>query len=72
MKKKEEAILFRTTVLVNEKGEVVVDHESLPSAQVLKKLGKGYHSNLITAIVGHCKSKTYDFDDSLNVLLKDF
>jgi len=39
---------------------------------VLKKLGKGYHANLITTIVGHCKSKTYDFDDSLNVLLKDF
>jgi len=72
MKSKDEAILFRTTVSVSGKGEVVVDHESLPSDQIIKKLGKGYHANMINAIVGHCRSKTYDFDDSLNVLLKDF
>ena len=48
---KDTAVLFKTTVLITDKGTVVVDHESLPSNEVTKRLGKGYYPSLINAIV---------------------
>tara|TARA_X000001382_G_C3160239_1_gene175978 strand:- start:90 stop:302 length:213 start_codon:yes stop_codon:yes gene_type:complete len=66
---KDTAVLFKTTVLITDKGAVVVDHESLPSKEVIKKLGKGYYPSMINAIVSHCKSRTHSFDEELTSLV---
>ena len=70
--KKNEAILFSTVVSINNEGNLVTRHESLPTNEVLKELGNDYYANLICAIVRHCKSDSYSFDEQLNGLLKTF
>ena len=70
--KKNEAILFSTVVSINNEGNLVTRHESLPPNEVLKKLGDDYYANLICAIVRHCNSDSHYFDEQLNGLLKSF
>ena len=66
---KDTAVLFKTTVLITDKGAVVVDHASLPSKEVTKRLGNGYYPSLINAIVSHCKSRSHSFDEDLTTLV---
>ena len=47
----------------------MVDHESLPSKEVTKRLGNGYYPSLINAIVSHCKSRSHSFDEDLTTLV---
>ena len=68
---KDTAVLFKTTVIITDKGAVVVDHESLPSNEVTKRLGKGYYPSLINAIVSHCKSRSHSFDEDLSSLVNN-
>ena len=68
--KKDEAILFSTTVSINNEGNLVTRHESLPTKEVSKKLNDDYYVHLICAIVNHCKSDSYYFDEQLSGLLK--
>ena len=70
--KRNEAILFSTVVSINNEGNLVTRHESLPPNEVLKKLGDDYYANLICAIVRHCNSDSHYFDEQLNGLLKSF
>jgi len=70
--KKNEAILFSTVVSINNEGNLVTRHESLPPNEVLKELGDDYYAHLICAIVRHCKSDSYYFDEQLSGLLKSF
>jgi len=44
----------------------------LPPNEVLKELGDDYYAHLICAIVRHCKSDSYYFDEQLSGLLKSF
>ena len=68
--KKNEAILFSTVVSINDEGNLVTRHESLPPNKVLKSLGDDYYAHLICAIVRHCKSDSYYFDEQLGNLLR--
>ena len=70
--KKNEAILFSTTVSINNNGNLITRHESVPPDKVLHSLGNDYYANLICAIIGHCKSDSYYFDEQLDGLLKTF
>jgi len=70
--KKNEAILFSTVVSINNEGNLVTRHESLPPNEVLKELGDDYYAHLICAIVRHCKSDSYYFDEQLSGLLNSF
>ena len=70
--KKNEAILFSTVVSINNEGNLITRHESLPPNEVLKELGDDYYTHLICAIVRHCKSDSYTFDEQLNGLWKTF
>ena len=65
-----EAILFSTVVSINNNGNLITRHESLPSKEVLKELGDDYYAYLISAIVNHCKSDSHHFDDALRNLLR--
>ena len=68
--KRNEAILFSTVVSINNEGNLVTRHESLPTKDVLNKIEDEYYANLICAIVNHCKSDSHYFDEQLNGLLK--
>ena len=68
--KKNEAILFSTVVSINNEGNLVTRHESLPTKDVLNKIKDEYYAHLICAIVNHCKSDSHYFDEQLNGLLK--
>ena len=68
--KRNEAILFSTVVSINNEGNLVTRHESLPTKDVLKSLGDDYYAHLICAIVRHCKSDSYYFDEQLGNLLR--
>jgi len=68
--KRNEAILFRTVVSINNEGNLVTRHESLPTKDVLNKIKDEYYSHLICAIVNHCKADSHYFDEQLNGLLK--
>ena len=68
--KRNEAILFSTVVSINNEGKLVTRHESLPTKDVLKSLGDDYYAHLICAIVRHCKSDSYYFDEQLGNLLR--
>ena len=68
--KRNEAILFSTVVSINNEGNLVTRHESLPPNEVLKELGDDYYAHLICAIVRHCKSDSYYFDEQLGNLLR--
>ena len=70
--KRNEAILFSTVVSINNEGNLVTRHESLPPNEVLKELGDDYYAHLICAIVRHCKSDSYYFDEQLSGLLNSF
>ena len=70
--KRNEAILFSTVVSINNEGNLVTRHESLPTKDVLKSLGDDYYAHLICAIVRHCNSDSYYFDEQLDSLLKTF
>ena len=70
MTKRDEAILFSTTVSINNEGNLITRHESLPTNEVLNKLSDDYYAHLICAIVNHCKSDYYYFDEQLSGLLK--
>ena len=45
-----EAILFSTVVSINNNGNLITKHESLPTKEVLKELGDDYYAHLISAI----------------------
>jgi len=68
--KSKEAIIFSTVVSVNNNGELVTKHESLPPQGVLKELGDDYYAHLICAIVKHCKADSIYFDEQLRNLLR--
>ena len=68
--KRDEAILFSTTVSINNEGNLITRHESLPTNEVLNKLSDDYYAHLICAIVNHCKSDSHYFDEQLSGLLK--
>tara|TARA_R100001377_G_C3136707_1_gene91240 strand:- start:198 stop:419 length:222 start_codon:yes stop_codon:yes gene_type:complete len=68
--KSKEAIIFSTVVSINNNGELVTTHESLPNKKVLKELGDDYYAHLISAIVTHCKADSFHFDDQLRNLLR--
>ena len=68
--KRNEAILFSTVVSINNEGNLVTRHESLPTKDVLKNLGDDYYAHLICAIVRHCKSDSHYFDEQLGNLLR--
>ena len=68
--KRNEAILFSTVVSINNEGNLVTRHESLPTKDVLKSLGDDYYAHLICAIVRHCKSDSHYFDEQLGNLLR--
>ena len=68
--KRDEAILFSTTVSINNEGNLITRHESLPTNEVLNKLSDDYYAHLICAIVNDCKSDSYYFDEQLSGLLK--
>ena len=68
--KRNEAILFSTVVSINNEGNLVTRHESLPTKDDLKSLGDDYYAHLICAIVRHCKSDSYYFDEQLGNLLR--
>ena len=70
--KKNEAILFSTTVSISNNGNLVTRHESLPPDKVLDSLGDDYYAHLICAIVRHCNSDSHYFDEQLDSLLKTF
>ena len=70
--KKNEAILFSTTVSISNNGNLVTRHESLPLDKVLDSLGDDYYAHLICAIVRHCNSDSHYFDEQLDSLLKTF
>ena len=65
-----EAILFSTVVSINNNGNLITRHESLPSKEVLKELGDDYYAHLISSIVNHCKADSHHFDDALRNLLR--
>jgi len=80
--KKNEAILFSTTVSINNGGKLVTRHDSLPMFIKLpdgrevslqeflkKRLVGDYYANVICAIVRHCNSDSHYFDEQLNGLL---
>ena len=69
--KRNEAILFSTVVSINNEGNLVTRHESLPTKDVLKSLGDDYYAHLICAIVRHCKSDSHYFDEQLGNLLRN-
>ena len=48
-----EAILFSTVVSINNHGNLITTHESLPPEGVRKALGDDYYAHLISAIVKH-------------------
>ena len=68
--KRNAAILFTTVVSINNEGNLVTRHESLPTKDVLKSLGDDYYAHLICAIVRHCKSDSHYFDEQLGNLLR--
>ena len=68
--KSKEAILFSTVVSINNNGELITTHESLPNKEVLKELGDDYYAHLISAIVNHCKADSHYFDEQLRSLLR--
>ena len=65
-----EAILFSTVVSINNNGNLITRHESLPTKEVLKELGDDYYAHLISSIVNHCKADSYHFDEELRNLLR--
>ena len=83
--KKNEAILFSTIVSINNEGRLITRHNSLPLfiklpddrkislQEFLKKRFVGdYYTNLVCAIIRHCKSDSHHFDEQLNGLLNTF
>ena len=68
--KKNEAILFSTTVSINNEGNLITRHESLPTKKVLEELGDDYYAHLVSAIVNHCKADSHHFDEELRNLLR--
>ena len=70
--RRNESILFSTTVSINNNGNLITRHESLPLDKVLHNLGDDYYAHLICAIVRHCNSDSYYFDEQLDSLLKTF
>ena len=65
-----EAILFSTVVSINNDGNLITTHESLPPEGVRKVLGDDYYAHLISAIVRHCKADSLYFDEQLRNLLR--
>lgn len=65
-----EAIIFKTEVSIDNKGNLITRHESLPPEPVLKELGNDFYAHLINAVVRHCKADSQYFDEQLNGLLK--
>ena len=65
-----EAILFSTVVSINNDGNLITTHESLPPEGVRKALGADYYAHLISAIVRHCKADSLYFDEQLRNLLR--
>ena len=65
-----EAILFSTVVSINNDGNLITTHESLPPEGVRKALGDDYYAHLISAIVRHCKADSLYFDEELCNLLR--
>ena len=83
--KRNEAILFSTIVSINNEGRLITRHNSLPLfiklpgdreislQEFLKKRFVGdYYTNLVCAIIRHCKSDSHHFDEQLNGLLNTF
>ena len=68
--KSKEAILFSTVVSINNDGNLITTHESLPPEGVRKSLGDDYYAHLISAIVKHCKADSLYFDEQLRNLLR--
>ena len=76
--KKNEAILFSTTVSINNKGELFTRHSSLPlfiklpngrEVSLQEFLKNDYYANIVCAIVRHCNSDSHYFDEQLESLL---
>ena len=65
-----EAILFSTVVSINNDGNLITRHESLPVKSVQEELGSDYYAHLISAIVNHCKADSHKFDNDLRNLLR--
>ena len=65
-----EAILFSTVVSINNDGNLITRHESLPVKSVQEELGSDYYAHLISAIINHCKADSHYFDEQLRNLLR--
>ena len=65
-----EAILFSTVVSINNDGNLITMHESLPVKAVQEELGSDYYAHLISAIVNQCNADSHYFDEQLRNLLR--
>jgi hypothetical protein len=65
-----EAILFSTVVSINNDGNLITRHESLPVKAVQEELGSDYYAHLISAIVNQCNADSHYFDEQLRNLLR--
>jgi len=57
-------------VSINNDGNLITRHESLPVKAVQEELGSDYYAHLISAIVNQCNADSHYFDEQLRNLLR--
>ena len=73
-KREHNAPLFKTCVSIDTKGQLVIDHEWVDPKKLITALSiykDDYYKYILAAIVKHCKSEYYTFDDKLRNLLRN-
>ena len=71
--KKRERIapLFKTSVSINNNGQLITDHEWVDPKKLLEALDKIAYKHILASVVKHCLSESIGFDEKLNKLLKN-
>tara|TARA_Y100000310_G_C20192862_1_gene583282 strand:- start:9 stop:251 length:243 start_codon:yes stop_codon:yes gene_type:complete len=72
--KKRERIapLFKTSVSINNNGQLITDHEWVDPKKLLEALDKIAYRHILASVIKHCLSESIGFDEKLNKLLKSF
>ena len=65
------APLFKTSVYINNNGQLITDHEWVDPKKLIQVLDTISYKHILASVIRHCLSESLGFDEKLNKLLKN-
>ena len=70
-KRERYAPLFKTSVSINNNGQLITDHEWVDPKKLIQVLNRIAYKHILASVIRHCLAESISFDEKLNKLLKN-